>query len=247
MANPRQRRKARSGSHKAVSHSKSAKKNLKKMPAIRGPKALQEAWDNTKTVSQNYAALGLVQNLNPNLSGGVERPALALSSSAPGASSSAHQSHQPSSTQSGQLPVGHGRIIRDGEGNVIGVELGKEAHDGQEDSDALQAPEISPAVVDKWVTDLGPRQEKPRSGRDVVAALEKISAAPSGGSTTLSIPVTGIPRHSADGEREYLSALQSKYGNDVEKMARDRKLNSSQRTAGELRRALRRAGMIEWQ
>lgn len=94
---------------------------------------------------------------------------MALSSMASGASSSAHQSQQPSSTQSGQLPVGHGRIIRDGEGNVIGVELGQEAHDEQEDSDVMQAPEISPAVVGKWVTDLGPRQENSRSDRDVVA------------------------------------------------------------------------------
>lgn len=78
MANPRQRRKARSGSHKAVRHSNNAKKNLKKQPrqssicillcqrnyvelvslylavAIRGPKVLQDAWDKHKTVRQKY-------------------------------------------------------------------------------------------------------------------------------------------------------------------------------------------------
>jgi nucleolar protein 16 len=74
MVNPRQRRKVRS-SHKPVHHSRQAKKLLKKQPralgfflemsalptlilifdthqAIRGPKALQEAWDKHKTVRQ---------------------------------------------------------------------------------------------------------------------------------------------------------------------------------------------------
>ncbi|EEB92758.1 hypothetical protein MPER_08686 [Moniliophthora perniciosa FA553] len=72
MANPRQRRKARSSSYRPVSHSKNAKRNLKKMPPIRAPKVLQEAWDKRKTVRQNYAALGLIHDLNPSASGGAE-------------------------------------------------------------------------------------------------------------------------------------------------------------------------------
>ncbi|KAH9060100.1 hypothetical protein EDB87DRAFT_1551613, partial [Lactarius vividus] len=71
MANPRQRRKARS-SQKPVRHSRQAKKLLKKQPPIRGPKALRDAWDKHKTVRQNYAALGLAASLNPRASGGAE-------------------------------------------------------------------------------------------------------------------------------------------------------------------------------
>lgn len=41
----------------------------------------------------------------------------------------------------------------------------------------------------------------------------------------------------------YLQRLLEKHGKDVDAMARDRKLNTDQRTAGELRRALRRAGI----
>jgi hypothetical protein len=71
MANPRQRRKARSSSHRPISHSRHAKRNMKKVArksyapcilglnshdcfllAIRGPKALQDAWDKQKTVHQ---------------------------------------------------------------------------------------------------------------------------------------------------------------------------------------------------
>jgi nucleolar protein 16 len=57
------------------------------------------------------------------------------------------------------------------------------------------------------------------------------------------------PRHSSTGEISYLKRLVSVYGVDAERMTRDRKLNTEQRTAGELRRALRRArldcGVVE--
>ena len=39
-----------------------------------------------------------------------------------------------------------------------------------------------------------------------------------------------------------LRALVSKHGEDLEAMARDRRLNVDQRTAGELGRAIRKAG-----
>ena len=69
----------------------------------------------------------------------------------------------------------------------------------------------------------------------IVTALERISVAAK--------PMT-IARHTSQGELKYLQRLGDKYGNDVEQMARDRKLNADQRTAGELRRALRRAGLL---
>ena len=49
-------------------------------------------------------------------------------------------------------------------------------------------------------------------------------------------------RHTSKGERGVLRALVSKHGEDVEAMARDRRANVEQRTAGELRRAIRKAG-----
>lgn len=50
-----------------------------------------------------------------------------------------------------------------------------------------------------------------------------------------------IARHPSQGEIKYLERLVDKYGEDVERMARDRKLNAEQRTAGQLRRALKKA------
>lgn len=84
MANPRQKRKQKSSSHRPVRHAKHAKKNLKKMPrkytntpiyqystsswiprtysfcnplALRAPKLLQDAWDRHLTVKQKYVVL----------------------------------------------------------------------------------------------------------------------------------------------------------------------------------------------
>ena len=59
------------------------------------------------------------------------------------------------------------------------------------------------------------------------------------GSTTLSVPISGIgSRHVSSGEIKYLEPLVKKYGGDVQAMSRDRKLNPEQRTVGQLRRAL---------
>lgn len=55
-----------------------------------------------------------------------------------------------------------------------------------------------------------------------------------------SLPV--VSRFSCKGEVTFLQKLISKYGSDVEAMARDRRMNPEQRTEGELRRAIRRAG-----
>lgn len=75
-------------------------------------------------------------------------------------------------------------------------------------------------------------------------ALERISSIMHHDSTTLSIPMSSAgPRHSSTGEVTYLKRLVAKYGEDLEKMSKDRKLNPDQHTVGGLRRALRRAGL----
>ena len=49
-------------------------------------------------------------------------------------------------------------------------------------------------------------------------------------------------RFTSGGESGYLRRLVQKHGQDFGAMARDRKLNPDQRTAGELRRAIEKAG-----
>uniref|UniRef100_A0A0W0FZQ4 Nucleolar protein 16 n=1 Tax=Moniliophthora roreri TaxID=221103 RepID=A0A0W0FZQ4_MONRR len=182
MANPRQRRKVRSSSYRPVSHSKNAKRNLKKMPPIRAPKVLQEAWNKRKTVRQNYAALGLIHDLNPSASGGAEiievdvdqeeyvvaifikrlSFIVEISARASGPESSSSRSDvRPNGSRSGDsIPKGYGRIIRDEDGNILRIELAEEEKNlspaGNKNVDMEQLePELDEAVKEKWIQDLG--------------------------------------------------------------------------------------------
>jgi len=227
MARPRQRRKARSSSHRPISHSRNAKRNMKKVRPIRGPKALQEAWDKRKTVHQNYAKLGLALTLNPLANGGCER-----------STDTTKQEPSPAMDivdDEPCIPNGFGRILRDETGDIIGIETGKaeecstsEVKDVQLETDADQA------MHRRWASSSGDPQ-----GKHVLRELDDISASATG-STTLSMPLSGIgSRHMSSGEMKYLGRLVKQYGDDVHAMSRDRKLNPEQRTVGQLRRALR--------
>ncbi|KAF7311550.1 Zn(2)-C6 fungal-type domain-containing protein [Mycena kentingensis (nom. inval.)] len=220
MANPRQRRKARSGTHRAMSHSLHAKRKLKKMPPIRGPaSALLNGglWDKSKTVKQNpllawttvsssvlmycfssYAALGLAHTLNPSAAGGVEpteqRP---------------HIDGGPATSSiPTKLPKGHGRIVRDADGNVVAIEIPEE----EQESDQLKENNMTDAEK-RWIG------SHTNASSGIVPVLERLVSG--------AIPAAG-PRHPSQLEVAYLERLADKHGSDVGRMARDRKLNPEQ-------------------
>lgn len=236
MANPRQRRKAKSSTHRTVSHSRRAQKLLRKMPVIRGPKALQDAWDKSKTVHQNYAALGLQFALTPTQSGGAERTLISSKGSASAETATLESGGAGLST----IPRGFGRITRDEFGNVVRIDL-PEAEETQDHEENTELPEadVDKKTMENWVGCLNKVQEDARglsspSAQGTLPELEKLSA--SG---------RVVPRHSSCGERSYLARLIQKYGDNYEGMTRDRRLNPEQKTVGELRRAVTKAGGIE--
>ncbi|KIL00650.1 hypothetical protein PAXRUDRAFT_74382, partial [Paxillus rubicundulus Ve08.2h10] len=250
MANPRQRRKTKSSTHQAVSHSKRAKRLMKKMPgnetnivAIRGPKAMQDAWDASKTVRQNYVALGLQHTLNPISSGGSEvNPNCAKNKLNASPSQSTATSYvryddgRPSGisdcpASASGLPKGFGRIVRDSSGAVSFVELGEE--------EEAERPSIQDRDNDQPMSELriwgqGSSEKPSESGNacnTIIQDLEDLAAVTS-----------ERQRHSSVGERVYLERLTKKYGDDLHKMALDRRLNPEQKTIGELKRAITKAG-----
>jgi len=220
MVNPRQRSKKRSGSFRPVQHSKHAKRNLKKQPPIRGSRILQDSWDKHKTVKQNYDALGLVATLKPNESGGTEhnRYGKLEDETRPSTSTLGDPKDIAALSAGARIPAGYGRIR-----NV----------ETMDDMDHAYLDEKSATT---W-TQLGPRTatgaKRPNS---VVQELEKISEDKG---------KRGAPRCLSEGEAGYLARLVGRHREDVEAMARDRKLNPDQRTAGELRRLIRKAGGFE--
>jgi len=235
MANPRQRRKSRSASHTPVSHSRRAKRLLKRQPAVRGPKILQDAWNKKKTVRQNYAALGLAASLAPKASGGIEYMDNPMEPDPePIACQNAGVSGVGALTgpPACAVPKGFGRVTRDAEGNIVSVEM-------NEEENAVESAK-EPALVEnraagitpegsRWVIGGYPNSSAGRRS-NVLEALE---------ASTVSKPV---PRFSSKNEVVYLERLIARYGQDVSAMSRDRKLNPVQRTSGELSRAIRKAG-----
>ncbi|KAL9714994.1 Nucleolar protein 16 [Leucoagaricus gongylophorus] len=248
MANPRQRRKARSSSHRPVSHTKHAKRNLKKMPTIRGPNVLRECWDKKKTLKQNYAALGLLDSLNPQVSGRIEKNQETSVVHLPEASNAS----SPNAFQIQSLiPPGFGRIIRDGTGNVVQVEMNERVQHtmGEKDTQIGMErldPVIGADVLTKWLINENTTtacREGSSQQIYISNALEKIST-PRTASRTLSFASSGVgPRYSSKAETLYLQKLVDKYGDNIDQMTKDHKLNSDQRTPVQLRNALRRAGL----
>ncbi|KAG8772741.1 Nucleolar protein 16 [Serendipita sp. 411] len=224
MANPRQRRKQRSN-HKAVRHSNHAKKRLRKMPPLKAPKALQDAWDSQLTVKQNYARLGLLSTLNPRAKGGSEFKVPSTSTVQD------VQEAQNVAEGRAQLSVGRGRIIRDENGNIVDIEMEEteETEAGRDDEDE-EVLEIPPEA-EKWVAQTH-AQKSEKS--DLIRELE-----------TLSQRVSRVPRTASGGERAWLKQVVATYGDDLEAVARDRKLNPWQRTAGEIRRSIAKAGGMQ--
>ncbi|KAF8590448.1 hypothetical protein K439DRAFT_1329642 [Ramaria rubella] len=219
MGNPRQRRKVRSSAHKTVKHSRHAKRNLKKMKPIRGPKLLQEAWDNKKTLRQNYATLGLVGSLKQADSGGSECP-LPVPTQPYGEPS--HPSSSTTTLLNETISQKYGKILRDADGKVTGIEILGEAEDDGEASEEVEDQHngLKTELVEGTIcTSL-------RLYRSYMteSALEKLAE--------LSAPVR---RFSSGGEITLLKKLIAKHGKNFDAMAKDRHLNTWQVCAGLVR------------
>lgn len=220
-------------------HSSQAKKLLKKQPPIKGPKILQESWDAHKTVRQNYEALGLLASLNPTASGGMEPSSVSPSRedhavSGPSRPEASGSREELGNVPAVQIPKGYGRIIRDESGNILDVEFGEEEGEGAAEAENIEEV-ANPSAEEQlagWV-ELGSKGDVVVS--HVVEVLEEISK--TGGGKK--------PRFTSTGELKALRVLVQKHRGNMEAMARDRKLNVDQRTAGELRRAVQKAGGLE--
>jgi len=57
-------------------------------------------------------------------------------------------------------------------------------------------------------------------------------------------PTEKTVRHQSGREREWLESLTAKYGDDVAAMARDRRLNPMQQTVPDIKKRLKKAGLL---
>ncbi|EST09707.1 Ribosome biogenesis protein Nop16 [Kalmanozyma brasiliensis GHG001] len=215
MANPRQRRKARSSStlKPSINAKKQMRKRLARAPTVHGADVLKDNYDPKLTLRQNYARLGLVPSLDvrPD-TGGVER--------APAAPSASREAE-------GEKPrKGMAKVVRDEQGNIVDI---VEADAEEEGETAWGKPLTS--VADDEVETYMPTSGAKKGENKVLASLEDMAA-----------QAAPVERHTSSLEAQWLQDLVAKYGEDTESMARDRKLNVWQKTQGEIKRAIKKAG-----
>ncbi|KAL7421229.1 Nucleolar protein 16 [Cryptotrichosporon argae] len=231
MANPRQRNKSRSSTTRkpSLAQKKRMHAKLRKAPALRGPAELAAAWDKTKTVFQNYKALGLLPSL-PVPKAASQKQKLpfvpdALTDATFGEPAASSSSAAAAAAAPPKPAAKFGRIIRDADGNVVDIII-----DGEEDDEAEAAEAIEVDAVEDDEEEARIVEAK----TDVVRKLEAISstAAP-------------VKRHASTNERAWLADLVRVHGDDYARMARDRQRNVWQKTEGEIKRMVRRAGGVD--
>ncbi|EGG04751.1 uncharacterized protein MELLADRAFT_37207 [Melampsora larici-populina 98AG31] len=197
MANPRQRRKARSSNHK-VRVAKHVNSRLKKVTQLNFPAGLAELYNRRQTPTQNYRRLGLLSGkLDPRLSEDEDE------------SVKEETTQIDSKTQnSSKLAKGEGRIIRDADGKIIKVILG-----GDEDVEIMNNSEDPSSIVIQI-------------------------------STTRSSDYANVMKNKqflSDNQVAWIVKMIEKHGvNNVSAMAKDLKLNTYQKTEGEIRHMISR-------
>lgn len=159
------------------------------------------------------------------------------------------------------LPKGYGRIIRDADGNVVDVELADEDEEEPADGAERLVEDIPDPSKQKGLVDWVAVGSKPGAANTHVVQSEFVRQSSLISRWVLIIvgrlrwmlgleelvQTRGGPalRHSSHGELGVLRRLVAKYKDDVDAMARDRKLNVDQRSAGQLARAIKKAGGVE--
>lgn len=143
-------------------------------------------------------------------------------------------SQAPAESENSRPRKGMARVIRDEKGRVVDiVEYEEEAEEADTKTpwgDTLNQDEDEPANL----TMLPPRLHEGKEGAtvqgmslyDLYKALEKLSSEDK-----------PVPRFTSVAEHQWLVELICAHGTDVQAMARDRKRNVWQKTAGEIKRA----------
>ncbi|CDS02161.1 hypothetical protein [Sporisorium scitamineum] len=119
------------------------------------------------------------------------------------------------------------RVIRDDAGNII--DIIESSSTEQEQNTPWGAPLPDSIVDSKDVETLMPASKG--SETKVLSQLESMAA-----------QAAPVQRHTSAQESQWLADLVAKYGEDTEAMARDPRLNLWQKTQGEIKRAIKKAG-----
>jgi nucleolar protein 16 len=219
MANPRQKKKNRSGIAKVRRKPKSKKQLLQNS-------IIAANWDKSETLAQNYKRLGLTRRLNKN-TGGVEKKVSDL-----GADEGPSGLEIGGTGKTAQLEIGEARIERDPvTGKIVRVldETVVKANPLNDPLNDLDSESDEDMAYDKHGHPTnGTIPKAPNTA--VVAQLQQEAAKPE----------KKYKRKQPEGEKAFVKELVEKYGDDYAAMARDMKINYMQRSEGDLKRRIRK-------
>ena len=242
MGRELQKKKNKSSIPKATLKRKSRKLNIKSNPIIAAN------WSRHETLSQNYRRLGLTSKLNTR-SGGVEPSLKASTLTSNPISDAAPSKSDPLSIANANTTVlvprtakierdpNTGailRVIQDEKGNKDVEKARRLGRKPLEDplNDEESGDEISGTRSQHDMhlpTRNASREEGNKDGR-IIQELE-VQAATTG--------TKKRPRKQSKREEEWIEQLMGRYGDDVGKMVRDRKLNPMQQSEGDIRKRIR--------
>ncbi|KAJ1955951.1 Nucleolar protein 16 [Dipsacomyces acuminosporus] len=208
MVRPVARKKLRNPKLKTTRRRANKARNKK----FTGHHLLQDKWDPSLTLSENYRNMGLVARVN-GISGGIVKPITSTASqgeTAEGSSSSskAIDAENLSKEELKKLiPQGYGIIERDEEGNVVNVIMAEEPHD--------------PLDSDVEIESVKPKMEAARILEEYANSFEERKE-----------------RWISQGERRKLQAFIDRHGDNYTAMFRDKDLNKQQLTATQLKKKI---------
>ncbi|PYH78075.1 hypothetical protein BO82DRAFT_357671 [Aspergillus uvarum CBS 121591] len=236
MTNVRQKRKNRSGLPKAKAKRTGLLKNGRKKINVLGNAIIAENWNRDLTLTQNYRNLGLVHRLNaptggsekrPTKEGGVARDredSLHIKSSATAVAqkNAASEIRVERDPATGKIL----RVIRPEDDDEIEVAGRKHKR-----HNPLNDP-LNDLSADEEAGEPMSAAQKQQADSEIVRQLElqadlesrKVAAKK--------------PRHQSKREEEWILRLVEKHGDNYAAMARDRRLNPMQQTAGDLKRRI---------
>ncbi|KXX78466.1 Nucleolar protein 16 [Madurella mycetomatis] len=193
-----------------------------------GNNIIAKNWNKKETLSQNYTRFGLVAKLGKTTGGTAptNKATLTASSLDPLAVKSADQ---------GLLNISEVKVERDAQGRIKRIlrdsnPLNDPLNELDSD-DEQQQQQQQQQQAEGWdgIKDDG-EGERP----EVLRALEREA----------SRPTEKTVRKQSERETEWLKRLVERHGEDTAAMARDMKLNPMQQTAADIRRRLRKAGLL---
>jgi len=187
-----------------------------------------------ETLSQNYTRFGLVAKLGKTTGG-----------TAPSNRSNLNTATDPLAAQSaeqGLLRMQEVKVERDAQGRITRVVRDSNPLndplnelDGDSDSDAEAQQAREQEQQRRYEAWSGFQGEEDKERPEVLRALEREA----------NQPTEKTVRHQSSREVEWLQRLVARHGEDTAAMARDAKLNPMQQTAADIRRRLKKAGLLE--